>query len=51
MPKDRGVSKGVKIIYGSRRHTCKPTTQKTTANKTLKQIEKEKEVHAYEISG
>jgi len=51
MPKDQRLSKGVQITYGSRRHTRKPTKQKTTTNKTLKQIEKEKEVHAYEISG
>ena len=51
MPKDGGLSKGVQITYGSRRHTRKPITQKTTANKTLKQIAKEKEIHAYKISG
>ena len=51
MPKDIGVSKGVVITYGGRR-THKPTKKrKTTVNKTLKQIEKEKEAHAYEISG
>lgn len=51
MPKDIGVSKGVVITYGGRR-AHKPTKKrKTTANKTLKQIEKEKEAHAYEISG
>jgi hypothetical protein len=51
MPKDGGLSKGVQIAYGSRCHTRKPMMQKTTANKTLKQIEKEKEIHAYKISG
>ena len=51
MPKDVGVSKGVVITYGGRR-AHKPTKQRrTTANKSLKQIEKEKQAHAYEISG
>ena len=50
MPKVVGVSKGVVINYGGRR-AHKPTKQKTTANKSLKQIEKEKQAHAYEISG
>jgi hypothetical protein len=51
MPKDVGLSKGVVITYGGRRYSRKPLKQKTTANKTLKQIEKEKEAHRYEISG
>jgi hypothetical protein len=51
MPKDIGLSKGVVITYGSRRHSRKPLKQKTIANKTLKQIQKEKEAHSYEISG
>lgn len=50
MPKDVGLSKGVVITYGSR-HAHKPTKRrKTTANKSLKQIQKEKQAHAYEIS-
>jgi hypothetical protein len=40
------------ITYGGKRSTHKPLKQKTTTtNKTLKQIEKEKEAHRYEISG
>jgi hypothetical protein len=50
MPKVVGVSKGVVINIGGRR-ARKPTRQKTTANRTQKQIEKEKQAHAYEISG
>jgi len=50
MPKVVGVLKGVVINYGSSRRTHKPTKQKTTANKSLKQIEKEKQAHAYKIS-
>jgi hypothetical protein len=51
MPKDGGLSRGVQIAYGGRRSTYKLRKQKTVANKTLKQIEKEKKAHAYEISG
>jgi hypothetical protein len=51
MPKDIGLSKGVVITYGGRRSTRKPFKQKTTANKTLKQVQKEKEAHSYQISG
>jgi len=51
MPKDGGLSKGVVITYGGRRPTRKPVKHKTTANKSLKQVEKEREAHAYEISG
>jgi hypothetical protein len=51
MPKDVGLSKGVVITYGARRSTRKPLKQKTSGNKTLKQIEKEKEAHRHEISG
>ena len=51
MPKDGGLSKGVQITYGGRRSTHKPAKRETVANKTLKQIEKEKEAHAYKISG
>jgi hypothetical protein len=49
MPKDTGLSKGVVITYGGRCLTRKK--KKTTANKTLEQIQKEKELHSYEISG
>jgi hypothetical protein len=51
MPKDARLSKGVQIIYGGRRSTHKTFKQKTVANKTLKQIEKERKAHAYKISG
>lgn len=51
MPKDGGLSKGVQISYGGRRSTHKAAKQNTVANKTLKQIAKEKKAHAYEISG
>jgi hypothetical protein len=50
MPKDGGLSRGVQITYG-RRSIRKPAKQNTIANKTLKQIAKEKKAHAYEISG
>jgi len=51
MPKDIGVSKGVVITYGGR-YAHRPTKRrKTTANKCVKQIEREKQAHAYEISG
>ena len=51
MPKVIGVSKGVAITYGSRHAGRQLTKHKTTANWSLKQIEKEKEAHLYEISG
>ena len=51
MPKDVSVSKGVVIAYGSG-GVYRPTKKrKMTTNKSLMQIEKEKQAHAYEISG
>ena len=51
MPKDGGLTKNVVISYGGTCHVRKPVKQKTTANRSLKQVEKEREAHAYEISG
>jgi hypothetical protein len=51
MPKDGGLSKNVVIAYGGRRHARRPVKQKTTANKSQKEVAKEKEAHAYQISG
>lgn len=53
MPKDKdGLSKGVKIHYGRLRlMTGKVKMKSTTTNRTLAQIERERQRHAYEVSG
>jgi hypothetical protein len=51
MPKDGGLSKSVVIAYGGRHHARRPVKKKTTANKSRKEVEKEREAHAYQVSG
>ncbi|KAH9483797.1 hypothetical protein JR316_0003274 [Psilocybe cubensis] len=50
MPKLTGLSKGIAIPYGASRTRGHGKRKHTVANKSLRQIEKEKEAQAYEIS-